>query len=89
MQIELLKNINNYMKRAKLNKIITIEAGKRVSKPCIRGMRISVYDILGWLDSGMTIDEIIHDYPELNKRDIVACTNFAKDVSQKNYLQKI
>lgn len=72
------------MKSAKLNKTITIEAGKRSSKPCIRGMRISVHDILNWLASGMTPEQIIQDYPELNKRDIAACTQFAKDVAQKN-----
>jgi Uncharacterized conserved protein len=56
---------------------ITLEPGKRGGKPCIRGMRITVYDVLGWLASGMTEDEIISDYPELTKEDIKACLAFA------------
>jgi len=56
---------------------ITIEAGKRGGKPCIRGMRISVYDVLSWLADGMTEADIIEDYPELNHDDISACLNFA------------
>jgi uncharacterized protein (DUF433 family) len=58
-------------------KIITIEPGKRGGKPCIRGMRITVGDILAWLASGMTIDEIITDFPELTKDDIYASLAFA------------
>lgn len=46
--------------------IITIEPGKRGGKPCIRGMRITVYDVLEYLASGMTEDEILHDFPYLN-----------------------
>jgi len=52
--------------------VITIEPGKRGGKPCIRGMRITVQDILGWLASGMTIQEIISDYDELKESDIYA-----------------
>ncbi len=57
--------------------IITIEPGKRGGKPCIRGMRISVGDVLGWLAAGMTYDEIIGDFPELTQDDIRACLAFA------------
>jgi len=57
-------------------KIITIEPGKRGGKPCIRGMRITVYDVLSWLASGMTPDEIIEDYPELQADDIYAAIGF-------------
>ena len=57
--------------------IITIEAGKRGGKPCIRGLRITVYDILSWLADGMTTAEIIEDFPELNEGDISACLRFA------------
>jgi uncharacterized protein (DUF433 family) len=57
--------------------IITIEPGKRGGKPCIRNLRISVYDILSWLGNGMTYDEIIDDYPELTKNDILATLEFA------------
>lgn len=59
--------------------IITLEPGKRGGKPCIRGMRITVGDILGWLAAGMSIDEIISDFPELTKEDIYASLAFAAD----------
>ncbi|MDX2304650.1 MAG: DUF433 domain-containing protein [Microscillaceae bacterium] len=72
------------MKNIGLNKIITVEAGKRQSKPCIRGMRITVHDVIGWLNSGMTIQQIISDYPELNKTDISACSRFAQDMDEKH-----
>ncbi len=58
-------------------KYITIEADKRGGKPCIRGMRITVYDILEYLASGMSEDEILQDFPELTKEDIRACIAFA------------
>lgn len=58
-------------------KIITIEAGKRGGKPCIRGMRITVYDILNRLASGMSAEKIIEDYPELQAEDIFAALSFA------------
>jgi uncharacterized protein (DUF433 family) len=57
--------------------IITIEPGKRGGKPCIRGMRITVYDVLEYLASGMTQQEILDDFPYLNKEDILACLSFA------------
>lgn len=60
-------------------KIITIEAGKLGGKPCIRGMRITVYDVLDYLASGMTEDEILHDFPDLTREDIRACLAFAAD----------
>jgi len=59
--------------------IITIEPGKRSGKPCIRGLRITVYDIFGWLANGMSEDEILDDFPELTKRDIRAALAFAAD----------
>jgi len=59
--------------------IITIEPGKRGGKPCIRHMRISVYDVLDWLASGMTQEQILRDYPELTPEDIQACLKFAAD----------
>ena len=59
--------------------IITLELGKRGGKPCIRHMRITVYDILGWLAAGMTTDEILADYPELTKQDVQASLAFAAD----------
>ncbi|WP_162343256.1 DUF433 domain-containing protein [Cyclobacterium salsum] len=57
--------------------IITIEPGKRGGKPCIRGMRITVSDILGWLASGMTFQDIIADFDELTEEDIYAALRFA------------
>ncbi|MEM7759698.1 MAG: DUF433 domain-containing protein [Cyanobacteria bacterium P01_A01_bin.40] len=59
--------------------IITIEPGKRGGKPCIRRMRITVYDVLGWLAAGMSYAEIIEDFPELTETDIKACLAFAAD----------
>jgi uncharacterized protein (DUF433 family) len=59
--------------------IITLEPGKRSGKPCIRGLRITVQDILGYLASGMTIEEIIDDFPELTREDILACLAYAAD----------
>jgi uncharacterized protein (DUF433 family) len=57
--------------------IITIEPGKRSGKPCIRGMRITVQDILEYLAGGMTESEILDDFPELTHDDIRACIGFA------------
>ncbi|MCI0439295.1 MAG: DUF433 domain-containing protein [Chloroflexi bacterium] len=59
--------------------IITIEPGKRGGKPCIRGLRITVYDVLDYLASGMTEDEILSDFPDLTREDIRACLAFAAD----------
>jgi len=59
--------------------IITIEPGKMGGKPCIRGMRITVYDVLDYLASGMTQEEILHDFPDLTRDDIRACLAFAAD----------
>ena len=56
---------------------ITMEPGKRSGKPCIRGMRITVYDVLEYLASGMTQQEILADFPYLVKEDILACLSFA------------
>ena len=56
---------------------ITIESGKRGGKPAIRGLRITVQDVLGWLAAGMTTEEIIQDYPELSREDILACLAYA------------
>jgi uncharacterized protein (DUF433 family) len=66
-------------------KIITIEPGKRGGKPCIRGMRITVNDILGWLASGMTNEEILADFDELTAEDIYAALSYAADRENKIY----
>ena len=60
-------------------KIITIEPGKRSGKPCIRGLRITVYDVLEYLASGMTPEQIVDDFPDLTLDDIRACLAFAAD----------
>ncbi len=59
--------------------IITIEPGKRGGKPCIRGMRITVYDVLSYLASGMTESEVLEDFPYLTSEDIRACLGYAAD----------
>lgn len=57
---------------------ITLEPGKRSGQPCIRGLRITVSDILGYLASGMTMEGIIDDFPELTKEDVLACVAYAE-----------
>lgn len=59
--------------------IITIDPQVLSGRPCVRGMRISVYDVLGYLASGMTTDEILADFPYLTREDIQACLAFAAD----------
>lgn len=61
------------------SKIITIEPDKRSGKPCIRGLRITVYDVLEYLAAGMTPDEIVDDFPDLTIEDVRACLAFAAD----------
>ncbi|MGY6216104.1 DUF433 domain-containing protein [Methylolobus aquaticus] len=62
---------------------ITIETGKRGGKPCIRGLRISAYDVLEQLASGLTPEQIIEDFPELEADDIQATLAFAADREQR------
>jgi uncharacterized protein (DUF433 family) len=62
---------------------ITIEPGKRGGKPCIRGLRITVYDVLDYLAAGMTEAEILRDFPDLTPEDIRACLAFAADRERK------
>jgi uncharacterized protein (DUF433 family) len=68
------------------NHIITIEAGKRGGKPCIRGLRITVYDVLEYLASGMKEEEILKDFPDLTEEDIKACLRFAADRERQSML---
>jgi uncharacterized protein (DUF433 family) len=63
--------------------IIKRNPNKRFGKPCVRDTRISVFDVLGWLASGMTYDEIIYDFPELTINDIKACLAYAADREHK------
>lgn len=61
------------------SQIITLEPGKRGGKPCIRGLRITVYDVLDYLAGGMSVDDILADFDELTEQDIRACLAFAAD----------
>jgi len=63
--------------------LVTIEPDKRSGKPCIRGKRITVYDVLEYLASGMTEDEILADFFELTREDLKACLAFAADREHK------
>jgi uncharacterized protein (DUF433 family) len=63
-------------------KIITIEPGKRSGKPCIRGIRMTVYDVLEYLAAGMTHSEILEDFPNLTEEDIRACLAFAAEMGK-------
>lgn len=65
--------------------IITIEPDKRFGRPCIRGLRISVGDILGWLAAGMTYEEIIADFPDLTKEDIQAALAFSAAKENRDF----
>lgn len=67
------------------HKIITIEPGKRSGKPCIRGLRMTVQDVLEYLAGGMTVAEILDDFPNLTEEDIRACLAFAADRERKLY----
>ena len=64
---------------------ITLEPGKRGGKPCIRGLRITVYDILSHLSKGASQQEILEDFPELEAEDILAALSFAADRERKVY----
>ena len=62
---------------------IEIDPQVRFGKPCIKGTRISVYDVLSWLSSGMTVEEIIADFPQLTKDQILACLGYSADKERK------
>ena len=63
--------------------IITINPEKRYGRPCVRDTRISVFDVLGWLASGMSNTQILKDFPELSNEDISACLSYAADKERK------
>ena len=65
---------------------ITVEPGKRGGKPCIRGLRITVWDVLGWLGAGMTEDEILDEHPDLEKADFPAVYQYAAEAGRKAQL---
>ena len=66
--------------------IITMQPGKRGGRPCVRGMRITVADVLGWLAAGLSHEQIIDDFPELAEADILACLAFAADLADDEAL---
>ena len=66
---------------------ITVEPGKRGGKPCIRGLRITVWDVLGWLGAGMTEDEVLDEHPDLEKADFPAVYQYAAEVGGKAKLE--
>jgi uncharacterized protein (DUF433 family) len=68
--------------------IITLEPGKRSGKPCIRGMRITVYDVLSYLAAGMSVDEILSDFPSLTREDILASLSYAADRERHTLIVK-
>ena len=68
------------------SKIITIEPGKRSGKPCIRGLRITVQDILEYLAGGMSEEQILQDFSELTREDVKACLAFAADRERKLFV---
>jgi uncharacterized protein (DUF433 family) len=75
--------VENYAREISMNdqwrSRITIEPGKRGGRPCVRGTRITVYDVLSYLAAGMTPDEIVDDFPYLTREDIQACLAFAAE----------
>jgi len=66
-----------------INSRITMELGKRGGKPCIRGLRITVWDVLAWLGAGMTEQQILDEHPDLEKEDFRAVYQFAADVGRR------
>ena len=64
-------------------KIITIDPARRGGKPCIRDLRMTVYDVLEYLAAGMTTEEVLQDFPDLTEEDVRACLAFAADRERK------
>lgn len=65
---------------------ITVEPGKRGGKACIRGLRITVYDVLSYLAAGMSVDEVLADFPSLTRDDVLACLAYAADRESKTLI---
>lgn len=65
---------------------ITIQPGKRSGQACIRGLRVTVYDVLSYLAAGMTTEEVLDDFPELTREDILACLAYAADAEKKRLI---
>lgn len=69
--------MQNYRER------IVMEPGKRSGKPCVKGTRMTVYDVLSYLASGMSFEEVLADFPKLTREDILACLAYAADVEKE------
>jgi uncharacterized protein (DUF433 family) len=67
---------------------ITIEPGKRGGRPCIRGLRITVYDVLSYLAAGMTTDEVLADFPDLTRDDVLACLSYAAERERQTLIAR-
>ena len=70
---------SRYNIRMDYQNLITLEPGKRAGKPCIRGMRITVYDVLSYLAAGTSMDQLLDEFPYLTREDVLACLSFAAD----------
>lgn len=68
---------------------IVIEPGKRGGKPSIRGLRITVYDVLSYLAAGMTIDEVLADFPALDRDDVLACLSYAAERERQTLVARV
>ena len=71
--------VSGYGKSMHYSQLITVEPGKRSGQPCIRGLRITVQDVLEYLAGGMSVEEILQDFPDLTAEDIRACLEYAAD----------
>lgn len=69
--------------------IITVEPGKRSGQPCIRGMRMTVGDVLGYLAADMSIDEILAEFPDLTREDVLACLAYAADAERRTRVLRV
>jgi len=79
----LVRSVTWYSHTVDYTKIITIEPGKRSGKPCIRGTRMTVTDVLEYLAGGMTVRQLLQEFPDLNEEDIRACLAFAAERERK------
>ena len=68
---------------------IVIEPGKRGGKPSIRGLRITVYDVLSYLAAGLTVDEVLADFPALEREDILACFSYAAERERQTLVARV
>ncbi len=75
-----------YHRQMEYQRLITIEPGKRGGKPCVRGLRITVTDVLEYLASGMTVEGIVADFPDLTVEDVRACLAFAADRERRLWM---